>query len=305
VAEAKRGSGMDDINVLLVDDEREFVELLAQRLEKRGFQAVAAFDGDEALAKLSRQEFDVVVLDVVMPGKDGIQTLREMKSSKPLTEVIMLSGHASLETAIEGMQHGAFDFLVKPPDMGDLVEKINRAFVRKSEHEERIRKAGFVREQLEDGAGRVEATTVRRPAAEPSTIGVETDLGRLLVIGRESDFSRELIEYALEMSKRMSYEIVALNTAGFNNESFKLFPAARRKVCEDFKEISEKNAALFRKAAQKEQVPFVHVVKFSERDEAIAEIRREFGDVDYVISVAEEGSSARTSRGRIVAYCPV
>ena len=115
---------MEDIHVLLVDDEKEFVEPLALRLEKRGFQAVASFDGDEAMAKLREGDFDVVVLDVVMPGKDGIQTLREMKSSKPLTEVIMLSGHASLEIAIEGMQHGAFDFLIKPPDMGELVDTL-------------------------------------------------------------------------------------------------------------------------------------------------------------------------------------
>ena len=290
---------MEAIEVLLVDDEKEFVEPLAARLNRRGFQATAVFGGDEAVMMLGERNFDVVILDVVMAGKSGVQALREMKSLKPLTEVIMLSGHASLETAIEGMQYGAFDFLVKPPDVGDLVEKINRAFVRKSEHEERIRKAGLASEQIRDDSveeGRLEPS--------PSTVG-ETDLGRLLVIGRESDFSSELIQYALEMSKRMSYEILALNAAGFNNESFKLFPAARKKVCQDFQEIAEKNAVLFRKAAQKENIPFFHVVKLSERDEAIAEIREEFGDIDYVVSVSEEEPPQQKSRGRIVAYYPV
>jgi len=295
---------MEEITVLLVDDEKDFVEPLAMRLGKRGFVAVTAFDGDEALDKLGERDFDVVILDVVMPGKDGIQILQEMKSLRPLTEVIMLSGHADLETAIEGMRHGAFDFLVKPPDMGDLVEKINRAYLRKSDHEERIRKAGFTREHLQEGVS-VEAAPVRERAEPSPSTAAEIDLGRLLVIGRESDFSSELIEYALEMSKRMSYEIVALNAAGFNNESFKLFPTARKKVCQDFQEISEKNAALFRKAAQKEQIPFVHVVKFSERDEAIAEISKELGDIDYVVSESEEVMRGQGSRGRIVAYCPV
>lgn len=290
---------MEGIKVLVVDDEQEFAETLCMRLETRSFRPAAVFNGEDALSRLREQDFDVVILDVVMPGKDGIQVLQEIKFLKPLTEVIMLSGHANLETAIKGMQFGAFDFLVKPPDIGDLVEKINKGFVRKADHEERIRKAGFVKDQIEKD--------ITAPAAEPDgdesrlSKSVASDLGRLLVIGRESDFSPELIRYALAMSKRMSYQILALNAAGFNNESFKLFPTARDRVCQDFLVISEKNAALFRKAAEKDGVPFVHAVKYSDQDDAIDELRKELGDIDYVVCESED----EPGRGQIVAYTPL
>jgi DNA-binding NtrC family response regulator len=290
---------MENIKVLLIDDEQELVEILSGRLESRGFSVDTALSGDEAIAMVQARDYDVIILDVFMPGKDGIQTLKEVKALKPLTEVIMLSGHATLESAIKGMQHGAFDFLVKPADMGDLVEKINKAFARKAEHEERISKADFVRKHIssEGGLEGEEATEAEQ--------GISDDWasasGRLLVIGQESDFSKELIQYALEISKRMSYALLAMNTAGFNNESFKLFPKARERVCQEFQEISEKNAAVFRQAAQKEGIPFAHTVKFSERDEAIDEVIMEIGHIDYVVSEADEGPN----KGEIFAYCPM
>lgn len=130
-----------ETKVLLVDDEEEFVKPLAERLEIRGFAVDTAFSGDEALDRLREKDADVVVLDVLMPGKDGMETLREIKKMKPLTEVIMLTGHATVETAIEGMKSGAFDYLMKPTETPDLVEKITRAYQRKAEHEARIRQA--------------------------------------------------------------------------------------------------------------------------------------------------------------------
>ena len=129
------------IKVLLVDDERDFVETLAQRLEVRDFAVTTAFGGDEALDLIKEREFDVVVLDVLMPGKNGIETLNEIKELKPLTPVIMLTGNTTVETAIEGMKLGAYDYLMKPTETEDLVEKITKAFNLKSEHEDRIRKA--------------------------------------------------------------------------------------------------------------------------------------------------------------------
>ncbi len=131
----------DGVNVLIVDDEEQFVDALAQRLEVRDFNVLTASNGDDALSILDQRNVDVVILDVLMPGKDGIQTLREMKQSKPLVEVIMLTGHATVETAIEGMKIGAYDYLMKPTDTLDLVEKINKAYARKADQEERIRKA--------------------------------------------------------------------------------------------------------------------------------------------------------------------
>ncbi|MFH1724719.1 MAG: response regulator [Elusimicrobiota bacterium] len=288
---------MVSIKVLLVDDEEELLDTLGKRLNKRGFAVTTAVSGEEALAELQAGDHDVVILDVFMPGKGGIETLKEMKVMKPLAEVIMLSGQATLELAIEGMQHGAFDFLVKPAAMGDLVEKINKAYARKVDHDERIRKAGFVKEHI------LAAPSGDREAADkPAGLsGLPADSHRLLVIGRDSDFPRELIEYALDLSKRMSYAILALNAAGFDSGSFKHFPAARQRVCRDFQEISEKNAAFFERLARKESIPFAHVVKFCGHDEAIAEIVSEAGHVDYAVSESEEGPE----KGQIVAYCPV
>ena len=129
------------VRVLLVDDEEQFVETLAMRLEARDFAVASAFSGDQALDYLKANEADVVVLDVLMPGLSGIDTLGMMKKIRPLTEVIMLTGHATVETAIEGMKLGAFDYLMKPTEIEELVEKITKAQKRKAEQEERIQKA--------------------------------------------------------------------------------------------------------------------------------------------------------------------
>jgi len=129
------------IRVLLVDDEQEFTELLSERLEARGFKTRVALDGDEAILRLEEETADVVLLDVMMPGKGGVQTIKEIKTSWPLTEVIMLTGHGTVETAIEGMKLGAYDYLLKPTGTEELSEKIRNAYQRKSEHEERIRQA--------------------------------------------------------------------------------------------------------------------------------------------------------------------
>ena len=129
------------IRVLLVDDEPDFVESLSQSLQIRDFDVKTSLSGDEALDLILRQDFDVIVLDVLMPGKDGIETLREIKTIKPLLNVIMLTGKSTVETAIEGMKLGAYDYLIKPTETENLVEKITRSHKLKSEHEERIRRA--------------------------------------------------------------------------------------------------------------------------------------------------------------------
>jgi two-component system, OmpR family, response regulator CpxR len=133
------------IKVLLVDDEKEFTDVLAERLETRDFEVAKAFSGDEALTLLRDKNIDVVVLDVLMPGKDGIATLQEMKQMKPIVEVMMLTGHGTVETAVDGMKLGAFDYLMKPTETRDLTEKLVRAYKRKSEQEERIRNAEIQR----------------------------------------------------------------------------------------------------------------------------------------------------------------
>ncbi len=129
------------VKVLLVDDEQDFVHILAERLERRGFHVRKAFNGNEAIAMLREEEADVVILDVLMPLKDGLQTLTEIKKLNPLTEAIMLTGHQTIESAIVGLRMGAYDYLFKPTDTGDLIAKIERAYERKAEQEERIRRA--------------------------------------------------------------------------------------------------------------------------------------------------------------------
>jgi len=129
------------IRVLLVDDEEEFVQTLSERLALRDYDVTASTSGDDALEKIKHYNYDVVILDVAMPGIDGIDALREIKKIKPLTEVIMLTGHGTVETAINGMKLGAFDFLMKPCNTEDLDSKIKKAQARKAEHEERIRAA--------------------------------------------------------------------------------------------------------------------------------------------------------------------
>jgi two-component system response regulator CpxR len=129
------------VRLLLVDDEQEFVDALADRLETRGFSVTKGLNAEEGLARLREKEVDVVLLDVLMPVKDGVETLRDIKQLNPLIEVIMLTGHATIESAIDGLKLGAYDYLMKPTDTEDLVTKILRAYARKSEQEERIRRA--------------------------------------------------------------------------------------------------------------------------------------------------------------------
>ena len=129
-------------NVLLVDDEAPFVEALTKRLSKRGLDITPAYDAKQALAKLDEsQTIEVVILDVKMPEIDGIEALRRIKSAHPLVEVIMLTGHATVESAIEGMKLGAFDYLMKPCDIDELIAKVDQAAARRQEHVEKIMQA--------------------------------------------------------------------------------------------------------------------------------------------------------------------
>ncbi len=128
--------------VMLVDDEVPFVETMKKRLEKRDLTIITAFSGEEALHTLeSHQNTDVVILDVKMPGMDGIETLGKIRKDFPLIEVIMLTGHGTIESAIEGMKLGAFDYLMKPCEIEQLMEKVQEATRKKRDHEEKIREA--------------------------------------------------------------------------------------------------------------------------------------------------------------------
>jgi len=123
---------METFNVLLVDDEVEFLETLVKRLKKRNLSVKGVNSGEQALEALAQDPVDVVVLDVKMPGMGGLETLREIKKRCPLVEVIMLTGHASMEVAIEGMEVGAFDYLMKPMDIDELLYKLQDAYKKKT-----------------------------------------------------------------------------------------------------------------------------------------------------------------------------
>jgi len=130
---------MSIANVLLVDDETEFVETFSERLELRDLKILKAFNGKDALQVIEKnQDLEIVILDVKMPGMNGIETLVEIKKKYPLVEVIMLSGHADVESAIDGMKQGAFDYLMKPCDMDQIIAKVREAAAKKRQHEEKI-----------------------------------------------------------------------------------------------------------------------------------------------------------------------
>jgi DNA-binding NtrC family response regulator len=117
--------------VLIVDDEPEFLEALAERMGNRGLEVQTSTSAKDALNKVESEEFDAVLLDLKMPGIDGLSALKLIKEKKPEMQVILLTGHATLQKGIEAMKLGATDFLEKPADIDTLTEKIQKAHARK------------------------------------------------------------------------------------------------------------------------------------------------------------------------------
>jgi len=133
-----------EIKVLVVDDEIDFLETIVKRLEKKGLDTVGVTSGEDAVIKIKEKHFDVILLDIKMPGgMDGLDTLREIKSRQPLAEVILLTGHGSVESSVEGMKMGAFDYILKPARFEELCEKIAQAYMKKSDQDNKIRKASI------------------------------------------------------------------------------------------------------------------------------------------------------------------
>ncbi len=118
----------EEINALLVDDENDFRQILAKRLNRRGIRVREADRGEKALRMLAEMPADIVVLDVKMPGMDGIECLKRIKRNHAQTEVIMLTGHADIQGGVEGIKSGAFDYLSKPIELEHLIRKIKQAF---------------------------------------------------------------------------------------------------------------------------------------------------------------------------------
>jgi DNA-binding NtrC family response regulator len=130
---------MSIANILLVDDEIPFVDAMTRRLGKRDLNVQSAYSAAEAFEKLAQTDaIEVAILDIKMPGMDGMEALKEIRRRFPLVEVIMLTGHATVESGIEGMKQGAFDYLMKPCNIDDLVAKVQEAAKKKRLHEEKI-----------------------------------------------------------------------------------------------------------------------------------------------------------------------
>ena len=125
--------------VLIVDDEQRFVLTTTKIFERLGYSVLTAVRGEDALQILMEREVGVVLMDVSMPGMSGIETLAEIKKSHPLVEVIMITGALSRDLAAEGFRLGAYDFLLKPVSISDIVRKVEEAFEKRKEIEEKLR----------------------------------------------------------------------------------------------------------------------------------------------------------------------
>lgn len=130
---------MDKMTLMLVDDEERYLLTTAKLMEKKGIDVLTAQSGEQALDLLRTHEVHVVILDIKMPGMDGFKTLRAIKTLYPPVEVIFLTGHATMDSAIEGLQFGAFDYVMKPADIDDILAKACEAFEKRQRLEEKIR----------------------------------------------------------------------------------------------------------------------------------------------------------------------
>jgi DNA-binding NtrC family response regulator len=134
-----------EAKVLLVDDEQDFLDTLSSRLEMRGLKVSAVSSGEDAVKEATQQEYDAIVVDLAMPGIDGLETLKRIKAVNPNAEIIMLTGQASVQSGVEAMKLGAGDYLQKPVDLTELMEKIGEAkhkkmLVLQKESQEELRK---------------------------------------------------------------------------------------------------------------------------------------------------------------------
>ena len=171
-----------------------------------------------------------------------------------------------------------------PGFFGRIKRKLSRAGNKMDKYQEAITFA-----QADESEYAMEAMAEQKEEQAPT---------KLLVMGRESTFSKEIIDYALEMAQRMSYDILALNTAPLSCETFKLFSSSRNQVCEEFKSMSEENVTLFQEAAVEKGIPFDHIVMFSEPEEALEAINRENKDIAFVVSESvEDRTESRIEQG--------
>jgi DNA-binding NtrC family response regulator len=130
---------VENMTLMLVDDEKRYLQTTAKLIKKKGIDVITAQSGAQALDLLKTHDVHVVILDIKMPGMDGFKTLKAIKTLYPPVEVIFLTGHATMDSAIEGLQFGAFDYVMKPADIDDIVTKAYEAFEKRQRLDEKIR----------------------------------------------------------------------------------------------------------------------------------------------------------------------
>ena len=189
---------MNQRKVLIVDDEKNFADLLGKEIARMGFATEVRYDSDTALTILDDQEYDVVLLDIKMPGRDGIETLREMKKRRLTPEVIMLTGHATLDNALEAMKIGAYDYLTKPCKLEELGVLLDKAV----EKGQALKENQTLRQLLSSGTGESDivggSMGMQKILDKLDKIAEATDVS-VLITG-ESGTGKELI--AREIHKR-------------------------------------------------------------------------------------------------------
>jgi two-component system NtrC family sensor kinase len=216
---------MENIRVLLVDDEEDFRKTLARRLTKRGILPEQAGSGEECLSVLERNPVDVVVLDVKMPGMNGLEVLNLIKKQHPKSEVIFLTGHASTQDGVEGIKSGAFDYLSKPIEFDHLLGKISQAYEKIRREEEKLREAQY-RLKMEQQMVACE----RLASLGTLAAGVAHEINNPLAIIKESigwmkqvlkrkelneiprredfDFALDKVEKAIERARRITHQLL-------------------------------------------------------------------------------------------------
>jgi signal transduction histidine kinase len=203
--EAAKPYNMSNIRLLLVDDEDDFRRTIAKRLTKRGMTPEEAKTGEECLSILEEKPVDVVVLDVKMPGMNGIETLYRIKRKYPKIEVIMLTGHATTQDGVEGIKTGAYDYLTKPIELEHLIGKIKQAHEKVLREEEKLREAEF-RARMEQQM----ITTERLASLGTLAAGVAHEINNPLAIIKESMGFMQLIlkkEEFSDMPRRKDLEL--------------------------------------------------------------------------------------------------
>lgn len=257
---------MEKIRILLVDDENDFRETVAKRLLKRGMDTKQAASGEECLEILKNDPVDVVVLDVKMPGMNGIETLDHIKKRHPDIEVIMLTGHATTQDGVDGIKTGAFDYLSKPIELEHLLGKIGQAYEKRVRGEEKRREAEF-RAKMEQQM----IATERLASLGTLAAGVAHEINNPLAIIREAsgwmksilqkneladmprkgDFEMALgkIEKGVDRAKRITHQLLA---------SVKQTDSTLSEV--DLRELVDETVGLLHKEALNKDVEIVQEI---------------------------------------------